>query len=38
MYSREAAKIKLFVVDIENYKIMKEIASPHIYFMIFFEE
>ena len=38
MYSRDPSKIKLFVVDIVNYKILKTISVPDINFMVFFEE
>jgi len=38
MYSRDPSKIKLFVVDIVNYKILKTISVPDINFMVFYEE
>ena len=38
MYSRDSSKIKLYVVDIVNYKILKSISVPDINFMVFFEE
>jgi len=38
VYSRDESKIRLAVVDLVGLKVLKEIAVPNIYFMIFFDE
>ncbi len=38
MFSKDESKMRLAVVDLTAYKVIKEIPVPNLYFMVFFEE
>ena len=37
-YSRDESKIRLFIVDLIRFRVIKDIYVPNLYFMVFFEE